>query len=82
MFRYIFNNNNPFIVNKKIREYSIDCTNKSIKKKVEEYNQTQLLPVYKTDVVILHDKYIPFYYNFVSFLSITTLLYYLYNRKS
>ena len=82
MFRPSFKNNYSSLMNNQFRQYIIDCTNKSINKKVEEYNKKRPLNIdiplsTQSELVVYNDSF----YQFASFLSITTFIYFLYYRK-
>ena len=72
---------NPSLMNNQFRQYIMDSTNKSINKKVEEYNKKRIdIPLPNTSELVEYDNSISFY-RFASFLSITTFVYFLYYRK-
>ena len=84
MFRPTYKNYYPYLMNSQFRQYIIDCNNKSISNKIDEYNKKQILTknnqllLQKTSEIILYDNT---FYQFASFLSITTFIYFLYYRK-
>jgi len=81
MFSSSFKNYYPSVMNSQFRQYIMDCTNKSINKKVEEYNKTRIdIPLPTQSELVEYDNSNSFYH-FASFLSISAFIYFLYYRK-